>query len=138
MLADNPVVATIPCVDLARARQFYGQTLGLPEMTLPIPSPTEEDQNAGAMFQCGQGTLLMVYVRSTPTKADHTAASWIVSDFDGAADGLLKRGVRFEVYPDMPDTSWDDRGVATDASGSKGAWFTDPEGNILSIWEMPA
>jgi hypothetical protein len=57
--------------------------------------------------------------------------------FDAVADELLSRGVTFEVYPEMPDVKWDDRGVAHSAGVGKGAWFKDPEGNILSITEMP-
>ena len=137
MLANSPIAAIIPCVDLAGARRFYGETLGLPEMDMPVPTGAEQPEDSGVLYQCGQNTMLMVYVRETPTQADHTAAGWLVDDFDRVAKGLLDRGVRFEVYPDMPDTDWDDRGVATAADGSRGAWFKDPEGNILALTEMP-
>lgn len=137
MLANAPVAAVLPCVDLAKARQFYGEKLGLPEISMPIPEGAEEQSNAGAMFRCGGETMLFVYVRPTPTKADHTVAGWIVDDFDATANELIRRGVTFEVYPEMPDTEWDERGVATSPNGVKSAWFMDPEGNILAINEMP-
>ena len=137
MLANAPVIAVLPCVDLAKARQFYGETLGLPEFTMPMPEGSEDQSSMGVMYRCGGETMLFVYTRTTPTKADHTAVGWIVEDFDAVADDLLSRGVTFEVYPEMPDIEWDERGVAHASGLGKAAWFKDPEGNILSINEMP-
>jgi catechol 2,3-dioxygenase-like lactoylglutathione lyase family enzyme len=136
MLANAPVAVVFPCVDLARARQFYGQLLGLPQMDVPVPDGPD-GQPAGVAYQCGGGTMIFVYVRATPTTADHTVASWMVSNFDDAVDDLISRGVTFEVYEWMPDVAWDERGVASHADGEKNAWFKDPEGNILSITNMP-
>jgi hypothetical protein len=62
----------------------------------------------------------------------------MVADFDAVVDDLMSRGVTFDTYPEMPDTEWDARGVASyPESGSKSAWFKDPEGNILAINTMP-
>ena len=133
MLADAPVYAVVPCVDLKGARKFYGRTLGLKEVELP-GSPEEAGQSA-ALFECGQGTNLLVYARPTPTKADHTAAGWVVDDLDATADQLISRGLKFEVY-DMPGVTFDERGVAS-MGNTRSAWFKDPEGNILSINQMP-
>lgn len=137
MLANAPVVAVLPCVDLAKARQFYGETLGLTEVPMPLPEGAGDQSSAGAMYRCGGETMLFVYARSTPTKADHTVVGWIVKDLNDVANELLNRGVTFEVYPEMPNVEWDDRGVAISTDTGKGAWFKDPEGNILSITEMP-
>lgn len=137
MLTSAPVVAVLPCVDLPKARQFYGETLGLVEVPMPIPEGSGDQSSAGAMYRCGGETMLFIYVRATPSKADHTVAGWIVEDFDAVADDLLSRGVTFEVYPEMPDIEWDERGVAHASVLGKAAWFKDPEGNILSINEMP-
>lgn len=134
MLTDAPVYAVLPCVDLERAREFYGSTLGLKEVPMPVAGP-EEDVEIGALFECGRGTNLFVYVRPTPTKADHTVAGWAVEDVDATVDQLISRGVKFEVY-DMPGVTFDERGVAT-MGETKGAWFKDPEGNILSLEQMP-
>ena len=132
MLSNSPVFATIPCVNMTGAREFYGQTLGLPEMQVI----EEEGQTSAVMYQCGQESTLLVYARSTPTKADNTAASWAVENIVAEADQLIGSGVKFVVYEDMAGVEWDDRGVAT-MGELKTAWFTDPEGNILSIVEMP-
>lgn len=130
MLTNNPVVAMIPCTNLEVARAFYGGTLGLKEAEIP------DSPNPAVLYECGGGTNLFVYVRSTPPAADHTVAGWIVEDVDAAADMLIERGVTLKTYPDMEDVEWDDRGVA-DLQGQKSAWFTDPEGNILAIAAMP-
>lgn len=133
MLSDAPVAAVLPCVDMARARKFYGEVLGLEELMMPgVP---EEQYSEGAMFQCGAGTMLFVYQRPEPTKAEHTAAAWMVSDIDATADALIAKGVKLEVY-DMPDVTFDDRGVAT-SGDLRSAWFMDPDGNILAINQMP-
>jgi catechol 2,3-dioxygenase-like lactoylglutathione lyase family enzyme len=138
MLANAPIAAIIPCVDLNRASRFYGETLGLPEMEVPIPEDAD-GQPIGVAYQCGGGTMLFVYTRAEPTKADHTAAGWMVADFDAVVDDLMSRGITFETYPDMPDTEWDARGVASNSnSDERSAWFKDPEGNILAINSVPA
>ena len=125
MLANSRVTAILPAVDLARAKEFYEKKLGL----LPIDTPV-----AGAMFEGGQGTMLALYPRDTPTKADHTVAGWVVDDIEAVVDALRKRGVVFEQY-DMPGMKTDERGIATLGPG-KSAWFKDTEGNILSIFQV--
>jgi len=138
MLGNYPISASIPCTDLARARKFYMDTLGLKEFEYPLPedmpAPAEEQI---LMLRSGGDTMLIVYQRETPTKADHTAAGWMVSNFNEVVDDLISRGITFEVYPEMPGIEWDDRGVGTAPEGYHGAWFKDPEGNILSLFEMP-
>ena len=73
-------------------------------------------------------------LRSTsgPTAGDaqHTLASWEVSDVRAAVDQLRSRGVRFEDY-DLPQVKTED-GIATAGDYQK-AWFRDPDGNILRI-----
>lgn len=136
MLGDAPVAAILPCVDLEGAKKFYEDVLGLKRAELPGGAETE---SSGMLtYQCGQGTYLGVYQRETPTKADHTAAGWMVEDVDAVVDELIAKGVKMEVY-DMPGVEFDERGVATgpEGIGMKGAWFKDPEGNILGITEMP-
>ncbi len=129
MLGDSPVHPTLPCVDLQAARKFYGDILGLKE--IPLPGYVEEAASIGAMYECGQGTMLFVYIRPEPSKADNTAANWMVADVDALADELISRGLTLETY-DMPDMHFDARGVAT-MGEVKGAWIKDPDGNILSF-----
>lgn len=131
MLANAPILAMIPCVDITVARAFYGGTLGLSALEIPTV-----DEAPMTIYLCGNGSQLLVYQRETPTKADHTAAGWIVEDVDETADYLISRGVTLKTYPDMEGVDWDDRGVGS-MGELKSAWFTDPEGNILSVASMP-
>jgi catechol 2,3-dioxygenase-like lactoylglutathione lyase family enzyme len=133
MLTDAPVIASLPCVDLQGARDFYGGVLGLQEVT--IPGAREGGPNAAAFYQCGGGTNLLVYQRETPTTADHTAAAWIVDDIEATVDALVAKGVKMEVY-DMPDAEFDEKGIAR-SEGVASAWFKDPEGNILAVNQVP-
>jgi catechol 2,3-dioxygenase-like lactoylglutathione lyase family enzyme len=129
----------VPCTDLDRARKFYIDTLGLTEFEFPIPEDAagRQSEEQVLVLSSGGGTMLVVYERETPTKADHTAAGWMVSNFNEVANKLINRGITFEVYPEMEGVEWDARGVGTSTEGYHGAWFKDPEGNILSLYEMP-
>lgn len=133
MLGNAPVYAILPCVDMDGARRFYGEVLGLKQVE--IPGAGETGAEAGVLFECGAGTNLFVYQREAPTKADHTAAGWIVEDIEAAVDALTGKGVKMEVY-DMPGVAFDEKGIAS-MGNTRGAWFKDPEGNILSLTEMP-
>ncbi len=121
MLTNAAVHPTLPVVDLARAKKFYEDKLGL-KVVRTDPSP-------GAMLQCGKGTMLYIYQRGA-TKAEHTVASFIVDDVEATVKELKAKGVVFEEY-DTP-------GLKTVNSiftmgEMKGAWFKDTEGNILAV-----
>jgi catechol 2,3-dioxygenase-like lactoylglutathione lyase family enzyme len=126
MLANSPVAAILPAVDLERAKKFYEEKLGL--------EPIDALGLGGVMFESGDGTQLYLYQRDTATKADHTVAGWKVEDIEEVVEALRERGVVFERY-DLPGLKTDERGIAT-IGPSKGAWFKDSEGNILWIGEF--
>lgn len=132
MLGGAPIYAVLPCVNFERATKFYEQVLGLKRAPLPGDG---QDMEGNAMYQCGGGTMLLVYQRPEPTKAEHTSAGWMVDDLDSVVDQLIAKGVKMEVY-DMPDVQFDSRGVAT-MGEMKSAWFQDPEGNILALTQAP-
>ena len=122
MLADKDAVATIAVRDIARAKKFYGETLGLREV------PSEEKEVLG--FASG-GSRLMVYRSEFAGTNRATAAMWVVGDeVDEIVRTLKGRGVAFERY-DMPDTTLE--GDVHVSGGRRVAWFKDPEGNILSV-----
>jgi catechol 2,3-dioxygenase-like lactoylglutathione lyase family enzyme len=121
MLSDAPVAPALPASDLARARAFYEGTLEL--------SVVEE--NPGAVtFACGGGTVLFVYPSAFAGTNKATAAGFRVADLDAAMARLRDRGVVFEEY-DLPGLKTVE-GVVTFDDG-KGCFFTDTEGNILSL-----
>jgi catechol 2,3-dioxygenase-like lactoylglutathione lyase family enzyme len=123
MLAGAQIMAIVPTTDLTRAKAFYGGTLGLVEANVPTPGPQ-------VIYRCGGDTLLEVYERPTAGEAQHTLASWEVSDVRAAVDQLRNRGVRFEEY-DLPEVKTEDGVSAT--GDLREAWFRDPDGNVLRI-----
>lgn len=125
MLSSFPVAPTIPVTDLARAKEFYEGKLGL----------TVDKENAdGISFKAGNGTSLYIYKRG-PSKADHTLASFQVDDAEAMVDELTAKGIVFEQY-DFPGLKTNEKGIAEmSGEGEKGAWFKDPDGNILAIGE---
>jgi catechol 2,3-dioxygenase-like lactoylglutathione lyase family enzyme len=54
-----------------------------------------------------------------------------VDDLEAVVDELTAHGVSFERY-DEPRITTDEKGIAV-VDGSKGAWFTDPDGNIFGL-----
>jgi predicted enzyme related to lactoylglutathione lyase len=127
MLTNSPIRPTIPVVDLDRAKRFYETRLGLK------PVPANSDNTSGmAIFECGNGTRVELYQRG-PSKADHTVATFEVSDIEEEVNILREKGVSFEEY-DMPGIKTQN-GIATQGS-VKAAWFKDSEGNILCIHQI--
>jgi catechol 2,3-dioxygenase-like lactoylglutathione lyase family enzyme len=123
MLTDARIMAIVPTTDIARAKAFYGETLGLTDANASTPGPQ-------VIYRCGGGTLLEVYERPTAGKAQHTLASWEVGDLRAAVDQLRNRGVRFEEY-DLPEVKTEE-GISITGDLQE-AWFRNPDGNILRI-----
>jgi len=125
MLTNSPIRPTIPVADLNRAKRFYEITLGLKS----VPDNNNETTPGVAVFECGNSTLIELYQRG-PSKADHTVATFEVSNIEDEVNVLRGKGVNFEEY-DMPEIKTQN-GIATQGS-MKAAWFKDSEGNILCI-----
>src|SRR4030042_457689 len=89
MLSKAVATATLPAVDLKRARKFYEEVLGLKVI--------KEDPTPGIMLQAGKGTGIYVYQRGA-TKAEHTAAAFKVDDVEAEVKALKAKGVKFEEY----------------------------------------
>jgi len=123
MLYDSRVDANIPASDLARAKDFYADTLGL--------SPTRELGGEVLMYRTSGGTAFQVYRTEYAGQAGHTIAQWHVDDIESEVHDLKAKGVTFEVY-DMPGVTWDGEIAAMEGLG-RAAWFKDSEGNIMCI-----
>ena len=81
-------------------------------------------------IKAGADAWLAIYERP-PVHTEHTAVAFNVESIESTMRDLRRRGVTFEDY-DLPGIKTVD-GVATGESGDKGAWFKDPDGNILGV-----
>ena len=125
MLDTSTVYATIPAKDLARARAYYEEKLGL--------KPAEE-RPEGLRYECGGGHFLL-FESSGEASGTHTQLGWDVEDLDATVDQLRRNGVVFEEY-DLPGFKTVN-GIA-DIAGERGAWFKDSEGNLMAVGERTA
>jgi predicted enzyme related to lactoylglutathione lyase len=123
MLDRGTVTANIPAADLARARAFYADKLGL--------TPSQEMEGVMLLYRTTAGSVFSVYQTDYAGQAGHTIAQWHVDDVDAAVSDLQSKGVSFERY-DMPGVDWNGD-VASMAGMGKAAWFKDSENNILCI-----
>ena len=122
-LSDFRVEAAIAVSDLAIARRFYEDVLGLVAVE-------EEDQ--GVRYQCAETTRVFVYLSSANAgMSSATVAGWFVDDLDQTMAELSARGAVFERY-DQPGLTTDERGVF-DAGRFRAGWLRDPDGNTLAI-----
>ena len=124
MLNDSRVEANIPAADLARAREFYADKLGL--------VPAREVPGLQLTYETAGGTRFTVYETPYAGQAGHTIAQWHVDDLGSEVRDLRAKGVVFEVYDGMPGVEWDGEIARIEGMG-KAAWFKDSEGNILCI-----
>jgi catechol 2,3-dioxygenase-like lactoylglutathione lyase family enzyme len=127
MLGEKDVAATIAVKDLAAARDFYENTLGLQ----PIAREGMGDEAGAIVYRSGSSGVL-VYESAYAGTNQATAASWAGGDdFDSIVDGLREKGVSFERYDDLPGTTRE--GDVHSMGDLKAVWFKDPDGNILNI-----
>jgi catechol 2,3-dioxygenase-like lactoylglutathione lyase family enzyme len=121
MLADSPAIATLAVRDLARAKRFYQDKLGLKFVS---------ENSQVLTFEAG-GQLVFVYLSSLAGTNQATGATWRLTDVAGAAAELKSRGVAFEDYGDMPELKRE--GDLYKGHGMTVCWFKDPDGNTLSL-----
>ena len=125
MLGDRKVSAALCSTDLGRSQAFYEQKVGL-----RLSPETIENH---LLFVCGDGTTLLVYGRPAPSSADHTQVRFWSSDVEADVAELVARGIVFEDY-DF-ETLKTVNHVATTAGIGKSAWFKDPDGNTLALFQ---
>ena len=124
MLADHPIDPMILATDLARAREFYGDRIGL-ELLI--------ENDDFLTFRCGGDSRLVVTRSATGTGEPQTKASWRVSDMAAEITELRSRGVEIEEY-DEPWLKTTD-GIA-DVGFALSAWFVDPHGNSIGLLQF--
>lgn len=122
MLKDRDAVANIAVKDMAAARDFYANTLGLAQMSTIGEEVT--------VYKSGS-TKLCVYRSQYAGTNKATNVTWSVGDeIEKIVQTLKAKGVKFEHY-DMPDMTL--QGDVHVSGDMKVAWFKDPDGNILNL-----
>lgn len=109
--------------DIEVARRFYKETLGM---------KTDLVTDDGPLFLHGpNGSTTLVYPKADHSPASFTVLNLSVDDIDSAVEELSSQGVEFQRYDGIES---DDRGIHR-APGHYIAWFTDPAGNELSVFQ---
>lgn len=122
MLANSSMVGFIPTLDGTRSRYFYETQLGL----------TFVSDDSFALVFNANGTMIRIVRVGNYTPAAFTILGWDVENISNCAAQLQRQGIEFQRYPGLDQ---DATGIWTSPGGSRVAWFTDPDGNILSISE---
>jgi catechol 2,3-dioxygenase-like lactoylglutathione lyase family enzyme len=119
MFRANQAFASFSVNDIEKAREFYGQKLGL----------HVSQSSEGLDVEVG-GERVFIYPKPNHSPATFTVFNFIVDNIETAVDELKKAGVRFEKYEGEIKT--DEKGIHRNG-GPAIAWFKDPAGNILSV-----
>ncbi|HEU5001074.1 MAG TPA: VOC family protein [Lapillicoccus sp.] len=121
MFRDTKAFSGFAVPDIAAAKAFYGDTLGI--------DLTEENGMLTLHLAGGRDTI--VYPKPDHVPATYTILNFPVDDVEAAVDELTAKGVEFERY-EGEDFATDAKGIMRQG-GPLIAWFTDPAGNILSV-----
>jgi catechol 2,3-dioxygenase-like lactoylglutathione lyase family enzyme len=122
-LDGGSLIAFVPTTNLARARAFYAETLGLPVT----------DESPFACVFDAYGTMLRLTPVRKLSRVRYTVLGWKVPDIAVSVATLQAAGVAFVRYRGM---DLDDAGIWTAPSGDRVAWFEDPDGNMLSLTQF--
>lgn len=126
MLRDKSSSAIVAVSDIASARDFYRDVLGL--------QLAREEMEDVLVFRTGD-TSLVVYVSDAAGTNRANAVVWDVGDeIDEITADLKRKGVTFEHYRGMPDVQLD--GDIHVSGSMRMVWFKDPDGNILHLNNM--
>lgn len=125
MFKDSKAFSGFSVNDLAKAKDFYGNTLGVDVTDGPMGT---------LELRLDGGATVFVYPKENHQPATYTVLNFPVADVEKAVDLLSAKGVKFEHY-NMPDIAQDKKGIAR-GQGPAIAWFKDPAGNIVSVLEL--
>jgi catechol 2,3-dioxygenase-like lactoylglutathione lyase family enzyme len=124
-LTGAALIGFVGTTDLEQAHAFYGGVLGL-RRTEASPFANAYDVD---------GTSVRVTRVERVTTAPYTVLGWRVDDVVAAIEALAARGVAVRRFAGVDQ---DDDGVWTAPGGARVAWFEDPDGNRLSLSELPS
>jgi catechol 2,3-dioxygenase-like lactoylglutathione lyase family enzyme len=123
MLTNSHAFSGFSSNDIAKAKEFYAQKLGL-ELT---------EKNGLLTLHLAGGATVVIYPKDNHEPASFTVLNFPVEDIDKTVVDLAEAGIQFERYEGFDH---DERGIVRPASSEHGpsiAWFKDPAGNILSV-----
>ena len=124
MLTTTPIIAFVPTTNPKRAKKFFSQALGLKLLSEDPFALTYQTENA----------LLRVATVPPFTPHPFTLLAFHVPDIAEKVRALKRRRITFQRYPNM---NQDPLNIWTSPSGAKVAWFQDPDGNTLSLTQLP-
>ena len=125
MVRNNKISAVLVSTDLERAQRFYEDKVGL--------ELSDETIKNHLVFECGDGTSLLVYRRPSGNRADHTQVRFWSGDIEKDVEELVANGVGFEEY-DTETFKTVNHMVTTKGIG-RSAWFKDPDGNTIALFQ---
>ena len=128
MVGNVAVFSGFSVNDLAAARHFYGDALGI---------PIEDEPRMGFRLKFPSGHTVFLYEKPDHVPAQFTVLNFVVEDIDATIAELSSKGITMLHYDGLPAPQ-DEKGVLRGKSAGYGpdiAWFTDPSGNVLSILE---
>jgi predicted enzyme related to lactoylglutathione lyase len=124
MLNNSHAFSGFSVNNIAQAKQFYGETLGI--------EVSEESQMGMLWLHLAGGNKIMVYPKPNHVPATFTILNFPVDNIEQTVDELTSKGVKFEIYNEgMLKTN--EKGISANPEGPKIAWFKDPAGNFLSL-----
>ena len=123
MLSDAKLIGFVATQNPTKARQFYESTIGLKFVS---------GDDFALVFDAN-GIMLRVQKVDRLRPQEFTVLGWNVSDIRKEVAELSNRGVHFHRYEGMKQ---DELGIWTSPAGARIAWFTDPDGNILSVTQF--
>ncbi len=126
MLQDSQAFSSFSVKDLAGAKAFYTDVLGL----------ECEDTQMGFELKTTGNNGIFVYQKDDHQPATFTVLNFAVADINKAVEALTAKGVVFEQYDFGGGAKTDEKGVMRGKAANMGpdiAWFKDPAGNVLSI-----
>src|SRR3954469_20142372 len=127
MLQNAAIEARIPTQDLARARTWYAEKLGL--------QPREERE--GGLRYEGRSGVFCLFDSAGGSDGSFTQMGFYVDDIEATVADLKRAGVVFEEYPGCVDSIMEVAGnYPSKGSGERAAWFRDSEGNLLGVAQV--
>lgn len=127
MFKNTKAFSSFSVPDMAAAKQFYGETLGLEVKDIP--------EGLEIHLANGAGIPLFIYHSTNYHAPEHTVLNFLVKDIDAAIEELGTHGITMEQY-DLPGMKTDEKGIVH-GDGSMGpkaiAWFKDPADHVLAV-----